>query len=211
MILKISDNGQPRLTDEAAVLISIANVNERPNVENQERSVEENTPRTTKVGMPIPSTDPDNIPLGTYTLEEQQLLYKLTLSDGSPSPEFKIGACGGQVEVKQANILDYETKITYVLKIVVTDDGLDPAQLSDFAVLTVTVIDINEPPVLLDAARAVNENSDVNDNVGTPVIATDPDVRAPQGLTYTIEGGNDLGLFKVVRCLILGTRHRRAF
>ena len=101
LIIKIADNPQETtlglsLTDEAAVVITIVNVNERPNVENQERSVEENTPRTTKVGVPIPSTDPDNIPLGTYTLEEQQLLYKLTLSDGSPSPEFKIGACGGQ-------------------------------------------------------------------------------------------------------------------
>ena len=203
VILRVVDGGTPTgLFAEAPVFITVINVNEQPSLApdaiDRARDIFENSPRTTKVGIVIPATDPDNIQLGSHALEEQQLLYRLFNADSSTSDEFKIGACSGQIEVKQNDLLDYETTITYSLKLTVTDDGLDPPLLSDQATITITVLDVNEPPVLINSARTINENSALDALVGAVVVATDPDTRAPQTLTYAIVGGNDLGLFKVV-------------
>ena len=55
--------------------------------------------------------------------------------------------------------------------------------------LTVAVTDVNEPPefpLTEDGARTVPENTEVGEDIGAPVSATDPDAGAT--LTYTLSG-----------------------
>ncbi|MFN3440683.1 MAG: cadherin repeat domain-containing protein, partial [Acidovorax sp.] len=65
---------------------------------------------------------------------------------------FRVESLTGQVEVRRA-VLHCEVLSRYTLTVRVTDDGVPP--LSDSGVVSVSVLDVNEPPVLvLQRARA---------------------------------------------------------
>lgn len=102
-----------------------------------------------------------------------------------------------QITVLDGQDLDFETRDTYSFGLIATDGG----GLSATATITVTLTNVNEPPVLEDTSRAVRENSEsgtVIEDGGGPIMASDPD----QGdlLLYTIVGGNDAGIFKIGPC-----------
>jgi hypothetical protein len=69
----------------------------------------------------------------------------------------------------------------------VTDNGVDPANLFDEEEITVTVNEVNKPPVLGSiGAKSINEGSPLS----FPVTATDPDLPA-NTLTFSMQtGGN---------------------
>ena len=177
LTVKVTDNGSPALSTTSTQTVVITDVNEAPILNDAAVSVEENSPYSALVGAPVTGSDPD---FG------QILRYQIT--SGNDGNVFKINQCNGQVMVSIA-ALDYESQDTYVLGVKVTDDGADipgPPQLSDTAEVTVTLIDVNEPPVLDDVAWDVEENSPEGTVVGT-LSATDVDSGDEAGLTYRID------------------------
>ena len=58
---------------------------------------------------------------------------------------------------------------------------------SDSATVTVSINDVNEAPTLENTARSIGENANEDDNIGAPLVATDPDSSAT--LRYFITGG----------------------
>ena len=60
--------------------------------------------------------------------------------------------------------------------------------------MTISLIDVNENPELLNQTFSINENSVNGQQVGT-VVATDPD--AGQTLTYSIISGNTNNAFAI--------------
>jgi hypothetical protein len=72
--------------------------------------------------------------------------------------------------------------------------GNDPS-LFAIALVTITVTDVNETPVLEDTHRIVAETSALGDNVGAPLVAIDPD--AGDTITYSITGGTGSALFAI--------------
>ena len=94
------------------------------------RDVAENTPANTNIGDPVAATDDDNGDSLTYTLA------------GDDATSFAIDALTGQLKTKAP--LDHEAKDTYRVMVTATDS----ADATDEATVTITVTDVNEPPVI---------------------------------------------------------------
>ena len=151
-----------------------------PDTETGQRSVVEGAIAGRSVGAPISATDPDG----------DTLLYSLQ----SGGDVFDIRAATGQLSTKAE--LDYETAATHSV-VVAVSDGKDLDGESDPAVdatveVTVSVIDVNEPPAFPDTAtgqRSVVEGAIAGRSVGAPISATDPE---GDTLLYSLQSGGDV-------------------
>jgi len=146
LTLEVTDPGG--LTARSTVSVEVDNRNEQPRIYDSIHEVHENSNIGTLVGKPVDAVDAD---------EEDALRFYITGGDGSSI--FNIGSCDGQISVKK-NELDYELKKTYTLKVMVQDDGKNPDKLTDTATITIDLIDVNEPPHVMDMTCAVAEAKD---------------------------------------------------
>jgi len=181
LLVRATDDGSPRLWDEAWVNVTVTDVNEAPVAADKAFQVDENSPVGTGVGAMV-VTDVDH---------GQSHSWRIV--SGNTEGIFDVVAATGEVRVARA-VLDFETRADYALVLEVTDSGVPP--LSARATASIRVQDVNEAPVFPDATRSVAENSVVNTLVGAPLLASDQD--AGQSLTYSIVAGNADGLFKIV-------------
>ena len=94
------------------------------------RAVEENSAAGTNVGDPVTAMDPDGDTL-TYMLSGDDAMY------------FDIDAMG-QITVGADTMLDYETKMSYMVTVTATD----PDGESDSIAVTINVADVDENPLL---------------------------------------------------------------
>jgi gliding motility-associated-like protein len=163
------------LTDEAVIGISISDVNESPSLAGGAFSVDE----TAAVGIVVhvvEATDPDG----------GEVLH-FAIIDGNTNNAFSIDNLSGEIKVNNSEGLDFETTPVFALNIRVSDENL----FSD-AVTSVTLADINEPPVLQSASVTLQLRLHNGDIIHT-VSASDPD--ANDVVSYLIESGNDRALF----------------
>ena len=168
---------QDGLSDTALITVKLNDVNEPPVFTDDKPTltVDENVPAGTEVG-PVTATDVDEGDSLTYSIKD-------------PTDTFVIDSVTGMVTVKADSTIDYETKNVYTVTVIVTDkDGL-----TDTAIVTIKVNDLNEAPEMDDQELTVAEDKGVGDTVGT-VIATDPDVLNPDfgTLTYTLVEESEL-------------------
>ncbi|MEM9004394.1 MAG: cadherin domain-containing protein [Cyanobacteria bacterium P01_F01_bin.86] len=161
--------------DSVDVAIAVTDVNEAPIIEDQTfDSIPENSEIGQLIGN-IVATDEDDDSL------------EFEIIDGAPPNTFDIDQ-GGALFVTNPDQLDFETQPEYTLTVLVNDpDGLD-----DTAIITFSVTDVNEPPVLSDATFSVSENRQ-GGTVGSLEV-TDVDSDA---FTFTILSGNELGNFEL--------------
>ncbi|MCZ8189102.1 MAG: cadherin domain-containing protein [Microcystis sp. LE19-338.1B] len=151
--------------------------NSAPVLNDTTLTVPENSPLNTLVGT-ITATDADNNPL-TYSI-----------TAGNPNLDndgisaFTINN-SGQIRVADPDDINFEVNPNNPLTVTVSDGSL-----TDTAIITVNLTDVNEtpnsPPVANDATFSLVKTSPVNTTVGT-VTATDPDNNP---LTYSITAGN---------------------
>jgi hypothetical protein len=134
---------------------------------------------------------PENSPFGTavYNVNEaftgtdldrdgQTLAYSITA--GNTGGAFAIDPATGAITVANPVALDFETNPVFTLTVNATD-----GTLSDTAQITVSVVDVNEPPVLVaNAGLTVNEGTGATITAAQLAVA-DPDNGAPQ-LVYTV-------------------------
>jgi len=161
-------------SDTATVSLTVNSVNDPPT----DITLDNNTVSENNYGAVIGNlsvTDLDVEDTHTYSIDD---------------PRFE--AIGNQLKLKASESLDYETEPTVNLDITATDSG-NPA-LSYMESFTITVNDINEPPVVDDQAFSVDENSP-NDTVVGLVAASNPDIG--DSITYTIIGGDPSGAFAI--------------
>ena len=171
--ITVSDSS---ITNIIVVTINVSNVNEVPvftEGDSTTRTVAEKTLEGVEIGTAIGATDPDGDIL-TYTLS------------GADADIFELESTTGQLKTKKT--LDFESQFTYKVTLTVSDSSL-----SDTIDVTITVTDIDETipnraPVFADGnstTRSVAENTAADENIGTPVEATDPDGNT---LIYTLSG-----------------------
>ena len=189
VVIAVSDGkdldheSDPAVDATVEVTVSVIDVNEPPafpDTETGQRSVVEGAIAGRSVGAPISATDP----------EGDTLLYSLQ----SGGDVFDIRAATGQLSTKAE--LDYETAATHSVVIAVSD-GKDLDGESDPAVdatveVTVSVIDVNEPPAFPDTEtgqRSVVEGAIAGRSVGAPISATDPE---GDTLVYSLQSGGDV-------------------
>ncbi len=185
VIVSVSDGNSG--TDIIAVAINVTDVEENNApifVEGDatERSVQENTPAGRNIGGPVTAMDED---------EEDVLTYSLS---GTDAASFGIVSATGQLQTRAP--LDYETKNTYSVAVLVSDGkgGTDTIGVA----INVTDVEENNAPVFVEGTateRSVQENTPAGRNIGGPVTATDAD--EADILTYSLSGA-DAASFGIV-------------
>jgi Tol biopolymer transport system component len=126
--------------DVATVQVNVLDVNEAPVFAAQVRSVSENSPVDTLVGLPLAASDPDGDPL-TFSLVHD--VFSIT--------------SGGQLKVKNSAVLDFETKTEHQFAVTVSDGK----GLSRNATITVKVLDVDESLVGSLTVDALNPSAAV--------------------------------------------------
>ena len=152
-------------TGTLPVVITITDVNEAPEFPSAtaNRSVQENSGANAPVGLPVTAEDPDSGDTLTYIL------------NGTDDESFTINSSTGQIRTKSD--MDGDTKSTYSVTVEVhdgkADDGSASTTTDDSINVTITVTDVNEPPVLTGSTSV-----DLPENSTTTVAtytATDPE------------------------------------
>ncbi len=126
----------------------------------ESRSVQENSAPGTDVGGPITASDTDDT-----------LTYRLNGSDGSM---FSIVPSSGQIQTRMP--LDYESNTRYS----VTVKAVDPSNASSTIPVTISVTNVDEPPVAVDDSATAAEDGSA---VSVDVLANDSD---PEGQSLTL-------------------------
>ena len=180
LIVEVEDNGTGSLTDQATITVNLNDVNESPNIANQNFNISEGIGNGDLVGTVL-ATDPD---------AGQTLSYAITA--GNTDNAFQINAASGELTVANSAAIDVEVNPNFYLTVEVEDNGT--GNLSDVATITVSITDVNEIPNIADQSFSVEENSPDGEQLGV-VLASDPD--AGQTLTYSIIGGNTDNAFQI--------------
>eukprot|EP00937_MAST-01D_sp_MAST-1D-sp2_P000675 g675.t1 len=146
LTVSLTDDGVPPLNDTATVVVNVLNKNDRPEFEDQERFVVENSPIGAAVGAPLVVDDPD----------KDVLTFEIEFDDAGGL--FDIENSTGQVVMARYGP-DYELPSLspeYTLVVKVTDHGNPP--LSNEARVTIKVNNTNDAPVLPAAVRYIAED-----------------------------------------------------
>jgi len=174
------------LTYQKCFTINILNINEPPSFsdENYTYTVDENTTNGTLVGATHTVTDGDNIvtPIQSFTFAIIE----------NPSGIFGINSETGQLFVEDSTNLNYEEISSLSFKIIVTDNGSNPDNLSDTALVNINISDMNDKPFF--SQESYNLNISENSNVGALInsfTVTDEDIPA-QNMSYTLIGATDI-------------------
>ena len=157
----VSDGSQ---NDTITVTINVTNANDAPvfaATNDTALTIAENTAAGTNIGTAFAASDEDTDTL-TFSL------------GGTDAGSFDIGSGSGQLKTKSA--LDFETKPSYSVEIVVSDgnNGSDTLEVG----ITVTNVDENSTPVFgegEETTREVAENTGSGVDIGGAVGATDAD------------------------------------
>jgi hypothetical protein len=176
--LQVSVHDNANLSSSATVTINVQNVNEDPQIDDQGFNIDENSNQGTEVGTIIAS-DPD---------QGQQLSY--TIVSGNTGNTFSLDQSSGLLTVISSQLLNFEENNLFQLTIGVQDDG--PGLLSDNAVISINLNNLNETPVAGNQNFTVNSTA-TNGTIVGQVNAYDPDYN--QVLTYFITSGNDYNTF----------------
>jgi ribosomal protein S9 len=189
--VRIVDNGSPALDDTQALSVTVINVNEAPVITSNGGgamaaiNVAENTTAVTTVT----ATDGDSGQTKTFSI-----------SGGADSAKFSIVAATGVLTFATAPNYEVPTDggldNVYEVTVRIVDNG-SPA-LDDTQALSVTVINVNEAPVITSNGGGATAAINVAENTTavTTVTATDGD--SGQTKTFSISGGADSAKFSIV-------------
>ncbi len=180
LVVKVQDNGSGSLSDQANITVNLTDVNEPPQISNQTFSVPENTANGQQVGT-VAATDPDN---------GQSLSFSIL--SGNTNNAFALNSSSGILIVSNSSALNNSINPVFYLMVSVTDNGA--GNLVGQAIITVNVVDMNQPPQINNQTFIIPENTENGQQVGT-IAATDPD--DGQTLTFSILSGNTENAFHV--------------
>lgn len=168
----LQDNGNPVLSSNAVITVNLDAQNSTPVINAQAFNLEENQVAGTLIGT-IAATDPNS---------GQTLTYSIV--SGNPYNTFAISETG-ILSVGNSAALDYETNPVFTFTVMVTDNGT-PA-LSAQAPVTVSLTDVNDPPVMLPQALSAKENTPKGRYIGK-INGSDQDYG--DTFQFTISDGN---------------------
>lgn len=155
-------------------------VNQSSHIPNQGFQLNENSPNGTLVGKVVAN----DFAAG------QKISFSIL--SGNTNGAFAINDSTGIITVAASAVLDYELIKSFSLIIKVQDIGV--GHLSSQTRISVTLLDVNEPPVIINQTFSVNENSANGTIVGT-VKATNPE--PGQAIAYSILSGNKNNAFAI--------------
>ena len=175
------------LTDSQQLEVTVANVNEPPVITSNgggdlaSISVAENGTGVTVVA----ATDP----------ESESVTY--AIAGGTDRLKFNIDQATGTLSFKAAPNFESPSDSNGDNVYSVLVSATDSANNSSFQLLSITVTNVNEAPVITSNGGDVAASISISENTTavTKVTATDPDAGATQ--TYSISGGADAAKFQI--------------
>ena len=185
IVISVSDGA---LTGEIVVRIRLEDHKVFSGHLSTTRSIAENTAAGTSIGNPVVAS------VGALLLAGGALKYRL---EGTDAASFDIDSDTGQLKTKAA--LDYETKTSYSVKVVVYNDHfMDPIDV------TINITDVSNEPVVVSntaptfkegssATRSIASTAAIGTNVGMALQIEDD---APAGAVYRLSG-TDAASFSV--------------
>ncbi|XP_052077487.1 protein dachsous-like [Mytilus californianus] len=190
--VQVSDHGNPPRSHISHVTVKVEDVNDNPpkilNPLPLEEFVDENRMKGTIV-IKILADDPDNAENGTVTFMFDPA------GDQESLRNFEIHPTTGLITT--AEVLDYESRMVYMLKIIARDNG-NP-QRENKTDITIRVRDDNdETPIFPSENKTfeIMENTPVGSVIAT-VKAFDKDSGENGRVSYYLVEGNVFGLFSV--------------
>ncbi len=183
LTVQVKDSGN--FIDTGQAIVNITNVDEPPNIpDGQEFFVNENSTVFTSSNQVV-ATDPEND------------IVDYSIISGNPGNNlFELNNGTGELSVNpsKANLLDFETQDTYILTIRVED----AKGLSNANDVTITLNDINEPPIFNDFQTSINENRPNGFSL-TPFPYGNTILKDPEGdaLTFKILSGSGSTAFTI--------------
>ena len=143
-------------SDTADVVVKINDVNEKPVIADYTFNVDENSPKGKTVGT-VKVKDVDTWTVMSYALKDstKNIANVFTITPASSCDK---GYFCGDIKLKDS-VLDFEKTATYYMYVIATDNGESanfPPDMSDTAVVTIKIIDKNDPPVIGPVAADVN-------------------------------------------------------
>jgi hypothetical protein len=159
---------------------------------------------TTSLSHTVPENSPVGIVVGRVVATAPALSLIFTINSGNTEAAFAIDPCSGTLTVKTP-VLDYETPGRNAYTLNVSATAIDDATATSWALVTVTVSNVNEPPVCSVAVStgAISELATANTLVTRPgsgsvaLVVTAVDPENDPG-NWTIAYGNAGGLFELV-------------
>ena len=180
LVVKVQDNGTPALNSQATINVSLTDVNEIPTINNQSFSIAENSANGTAIGTVVAS-DPDVAQTKTFSIVS-----------GNSAGAFSINTSTGVLTVANSATLNFEVTPSFTLVVKVQDNGT-PA-LNSQATVSISLIDVNEAPIINDQAFTIVQNAPTGTSVGI-VEAINPNLS--HTLIYSIQSGNASGTFTI--------------
>ena len=186
-----TDNGTPAMTATQTLTITVTDVNDNAPVFAEGTTTVDVAEGTTAV-ITVTATDADARQTVTFTLSGDDVaLFSITSAGGeltfNTAPDFEMP-------------MDVGTNNMYEVIVTATDDGM-PAKM-DMQTLTITVTDVNDnAPVFTSGATATVAYAENDTTTVTTVTAMDAD--AGQTITFTLTGGDDVGLFTITSTGVL--------
>ena len=156
-------------------------------------SIPENS--TDAIGDPVTATDADN-DIRLYTLDETPDVEETVVARTDGAARFEIDARSGQISVTDGTVLNFDddTEITggnNEASYAVTVTATDPSGAYGMVEVTITVTDVDEPPVFDESTETVNPTEvstaeDQDTALGQAYTAPDPDTTVDNGVNWTV-------------------------
>lgn len=184
-------------SDDEFYDVNVVDINDRPVLESQAFTINENSPAGFIIEQPVVAEDQDQIGAG----RSDALSFALAVGTPGSLP-FGIFS-NGTIFVKSGANLDFETRVQYLFDVTVTDSGgnMGTTPLTRTDTMAVTVVDLNEPPTV----QSLYSYS-IEENTPPPFMlawlnVTDQDVdysrETGDPLKYEIISGNTNTAFRV--------------
>lgn len=192
LTVQVQENGAGFISSEALITVSLVDVNEAPEIEDQAFNVYELAISNIHIVGVVEATDPDY---------DQSLSYSLLPAIIDIEAVFHIDSVSGTITITNNSAIDYESRPVYYITVQVQDNGTE--SLTNQATIAVNVLDVNEPPLISNQEFDITVNleelkNDINGSVLIPVgeiVAMDPDYG--QNVSFSILSGNDDKIFSM--------------
>ena len=144
--LQVDDGVNP--SEIETVTVNIVDANDAPIVNDQVFGIGENSPNAASIGTVVAS----DINAG------QSLTYAII--GGTGQPAFAINSATGELTVADSSRLNFEATPVLTLTVRVTDDG--SPNLSDTAIITINLTDVNDSPLTITESYIVVRGDTLN-------------------------------------------------
>ena len=190
LTVSVVDPDSPSESDVGTLQIVLLDRNDNPPQISVTKSETGLLQETFPIGIQVAMVTASDLDIG----QNSELMFEI--SDGNTNGDFELLVEDGGAIIKSANQFDYETTLSYMLTVTVSDMGSPPLSVSE--TIDFNIIDVNdEPPIFTQSEYSISilENSAPSVNL-IQVQASDRDTGNGGEIDrYELISGNEGGWF----------------